>query len=134
MKGGSMTAILLDIIFITALSRAFSVSIDKLTSPAQQEDGLENIPSQEPNVTNGETVAAILSSGGVSPDKTIHSLSKSQLEVAMLVNAFAATYNAAYRSVLDLCTHPNLSSRFYSDCHTDLSKALPHCSRWQLIP
>ena len=98
MKGGSMTAILLDIIFITAFSRAFSVSIHKLLSSAKQEDGLENTLSQEPNITDGETVA--VHSSHSSPDKSVSSLPQSQLEVAMIVDAFAATYNAAYRSVL----------------------------------
>ena len=98
-----MTAILLDIIFMTALSRAFSVSIYRLLSSTKQEDGLRNALSQEPNITDGETVA-VHSSNGSSRDKSVSSLPQSQLEVAAIVDAFAATYNAAYRSVL-VCMH-----------------------------
>ena len=97
-----MTAILLDTIFMTALSRAFGISMHKLLSSTKQEDGLENTLSQEPNITDGETVAACSNSS--SPDKSVSSLHQSQLEVAAVVDAFGATYNAAYRSVL-VCMH-----------------------------
>ena len=93
-----MTAILLDIIFMTALSRAVNVSIHSLLSAAEQDTKLKNTLLQEPNIANGEIVA-IHSSNGSSLDKTVSSLSQSGLEIASLVDAFAATYNAAYRSV-----------------------------------
>lgn len=93
-----MTAILLDIIFMTALSRAFNVSIHNLLSAAEQDKKLKNTLLQEPNIANGEIVT-IHSSNGSSLDKIVSSLSQSQLEIASLVDAFAATYNAAYRSV-----------------------------------
>lgn len=100
MKGGSMTAILLDTIFMTALSRVFSVSIHKLISSDKPEDGLENIvaPSRETLAVTDEFT--ILPSNGPSMDKAVHSISPSRLEVATIVDAFAATYNAAYRSAL----------------------------------
>lgn len=129
-----MTAILLDIVFITAISRALNMSIHKIISSTKREDVHENVLSQEPNVTNHETVA-VHSSNSVSPDKAVSSLSQSQLEVANIVDAFAATYNAAYRSVsvhLDIVFIS--PSCFYSHCCTDLLKELLHCSRWQLIP
>jgi hypothetical protein len=106
MKGGSMTAILLDIIFMTALSRAFNISIHNLLSSAEQDEKSKNTLLQEPNIANGEMVAAHPSNGS-SSDKTISSLRQSQLEIATLVDAFVATYNAAYRSVwqhLVVCT------------------------------
>ena len=90
-----MTAILLDTIFMTALSRAFHVSIHELLSSAKQEEGYKNTPS---NIANSETAAGHSSNGPLS-DVTVSSLSQSQLEVATIVDAFAATYNAAYRSV-----------------------------------
>ena len=93
-----MTAILLDIIFTTALSRAFNVSIHNLLSAAEQNEKFKNTLSQESNIANGEMVA-MHSSNGSSLDKTVNSLSQSQLEICTLVDAFAATYNAAYRSV-----------------------------------
>ena len=93
-----MTAILLDIILITALSRTFNISIHKLISSAKLENGLENTLSRE---LNSETVA---SNGSFLPGETVSSLSQSRLEVATIVDAFAATYNAAYRSVV-LCAH-----------------------------
>ena len=91
-----MTAILLDTIFMTALSRAFTVSIHKLLSSDKQEEGYKNTPS---NIANSETTAAVHSSNGPLSDVTVSSLSQSQLEVATVVDAFAATYNATYRSV-----------------------------------
>jgi hypothetical protein len=99
MKGGSMTAILLDIIFMTALSRAFSVPIHNLLSSAEQDKKSNDTLLHEPNVANP--------SNGSSSDKTVSSLPQSQLEIATLVDAFVATYNAAYRSVwqhLVVCT------------------------------
>ena len=95
MKGGSMTAILLDTIFMTACSRAFGVSIHRLPSSAIQKEKSKNTPLlQESNVTDGETVA-VHSSNDSSPDKSVCSLPQSQLEIATIVDAFAATYNAA---------------------------------------
>ena len=93
-----MTAILLDIIFMTALSRAFNVSIHSLLSAAEQDEKFKNTLSQESSITNGEMVA-MHSSNDSSLDKTVNLLSQSQLEICTLVDAFAATYNAAYRSV-----------------------------------
>ena len=101
MKGGSMTAILLDIIFMTALSRAFNVSIHKLLSSTRQEEGPNNtLLLQEPSTTTNDETIAVHSSNGSSSDKSVSSLSRGQLEVATIVDAFAATYNAAYRSAL----------------------------------
>ena len=93
-----MTAILLDIIFMTALSRAFNVPIHKLLSSAEEDEKFKNTVLQEPSIANGETVA-MHSSNGSSLGKTVSLLSQSQLEICTLVDAFAATYNAAYRSV-----------------------------------
>ena len=103
MKGGSMTAILLDIIFITALSRACAISLDKLLSPTQGAR-LDNTLPLEPDIKNGEPTPlprsnpCAVNDSGLSPDRMVSSLSRGQLEVATIVDAFAATYNAAYRS------------------------------------
>ena len=96
-----MTAILLDTIFMTALSRVFSVSVHKLISSAKLEGGSESImaPSLETNAMDDEEVTVLLSNGPVPlTDKAVSSIAPSQLEVATIVDGFASTYNAAYRS------------------------------------
>ena len=96
-----MTAILLDIIFITALSRAFNISVvDSLTSLAsqgEQENSSKQKPSSTVSADGGMTFPAAENGSCESQERAAASLSLGQLQVASVLDAFAATYLAAYR-------------------------------------
>ena len=96
-----MTAILLDIIFITALSRAFNTPVvDSLTSLAfqgEQENSSKQKPSSTVSADGGMSCPAAESGSCESQERAAASLSLGQLQVASVVDAFAATYLAAYR-------------------------------------
>lgn len=91
MKGGSMTAILLNIIFTLALSRAYSIPLAKLLhDPSPCERGEGHIPDLGSNDDLGMKLHG-------SEESSCHKLSQGEAEVAILVDAFNATYNSAYR-------------------------------------
>ena len=100
-----MTAILLDLIFISALSKAFSVTTGKLLSLTHQDGiGFKNESLSVKSNTETETASKLLCSNSencssVSLEKMVTSLSPGQQEVAMILDAFVATYNAAYRYI-----------------------------------
>ncbi|XP_064391978.1 glucokinase regulatory protein-like [Halichondria panicea] len=79
MKGGSMTAILLEIVFTAALARAFALPLSQLITGAapllttDKQEWIENETSTEYKLTAGQS------------------------QIATLVDIFAATYRAAYR-------------------------------------
>lgn len=81
MKGGSMTAILLEIVFTAALARAFALPLSQLITGAapllttDKQEWIENETSTEYKLTAGQS------------------------QIATLVDIFAATYRAAYRCV-----------------------------------
>lgn len=81
MKGGSMTAILLEIIFTAALSRTFSLPLSQLITGAS--------PLHHSSDTKDYT------EDGHSTDN--YSLTPSQQEIVTLVDIFAATYSSAYK-------------------------------------
>ena len=81
-----MTAVLLEIVFTAALSRAFSLPLSKLitgTSPLHHSN--KQVSSEErEGIENG-----LLGER--------YSLSDGQLEIVSLVDAFAVTYSSAYK-------------------------------------
>ena len=97
-----MTVILLDTIFIAALSRGFDIATDTAISSIHQDCGEVHSTLPETNSTNG----ALMPSLSTSEDdtslslerRTIFSLTRGQVEVGSILDAFAATYHAAYRS------------------------------------
>ena len=81
-----MTAILLEIVFTAALSRAFSLPLSKLitgTSPLHH--GNKQVSSKEKEGTENGLLAER------------YSLTNSQLEIVSLVEAFAVTCSSAYK-------------------------------------
>lgn len=92
-----MTTILLDIVFTLALARAFSISIPELLNAP-----CRNGPSPvfgsadvgESQIGNGTVLQG---SGARAEDGACLGLSRGEYEVAMLVDTFNMTYNAAYR-------------------------------------
>jgi len=102
MKGGSMTAILLDTIFITALSRALRIPLEqfiRVASPAAGIDGLTNcghsVRGDVLQVNTCEDIKVDESQDGES--KFQHSLSREYQDVAGIVDTFAAVCHSAYR-------------------------------------
>ena len=103
-----MTVILLDTIFIAALSRAFDIATDTAVSSIHQDCGEVHSCGTltETNSTNG----ALMLSLSTSEDdtslslerRTIFSLTRGQIEVGSILDAFAATYHAAYRYIMQL--------------------------------
>lgn len=88
-----MTAIILDAIFLLAFSRAFSVSLTRfLNIPASLVDCKDSIPDF--GSSDGD------SHMGVGGNTMTHALERGEREVAVIIDAFSATYNAAYRSVV----------------------------------
>ncbi len=83
-----MTTILLDTVFSLALSRGFSISLSNLLGPHLDTGTVPDIGSRTSQV-------------GVVEDKeedgACHELDEGEREVGMLIDAFSATYNAAYR-------------------------------------
>ena len=81
-----MTAVLLEIVFTAALSRAFSLPLSKLiigTSPLHHSS--KQVSSEEREVIEN----------GLLGER--YSLSDGQLEIVSLVDAFAVTYSSAYK-------------------------------------
>ena len=117
MKGGSMTAILLHTIFITALSRAFGATCwNQLTNPpvdggvaptscnhSALMDNLKPkylVQGDALQVNSFEDTKVEPFDRGTQPNegpKCYHSLSRRHQEVASMVDTFAATYQSAYR-------------------------------------
>ena len=88
-----MTAILLNIVFMLALSRAYSIPLAKLLhDPSLCEEG--HVPDLG---SNDEGLGMKLQDSRSTDESTCHKLSKGEGEVATLVDAFNATYNSAYR-------------------------------------
>ena len=95
-----MTAIMLDVIFITALSRAFNISVDKLLSTTSQDGGrVGNSPKPRASSTVDEENSLTVENGDCECPKrrVTSSLSPGQLQIASVLDCFAATYHAAYR-------------------------------------
>ena len=99
MKGGSITALLLNTIFITALSRAFNVSLEQVLSRPALPASLTNHTTctESDAQPTCDSEAQTSSESGV---KFEHALSSKCEEVATIIDAFASTYQATYRSVL----------------------------------
>ena len=92
MKGGSMTAILLNVVFSLALSRAYSIPLSQLLGiPDSHLPG--RIPS--PHSTGSD----VTRNGTETDGSSCHMLSQGESEAALIVDAFQATYTSAYRSV-----------------------------------
>ncbi len=92
MKGGSMTVLLLNVVFSLAFSRAFSIPLSELLCIPES-----FLPSHTPSL--GSNGSSVMGNGTRSEETCCHSLSEGESEVALLVDAFQATYNSAYRSV-----------------------------------
>ena len=88
MKGGSMTAILLNTIFSLALSRAYSIPLSTLL-------GVPELcaPSHNP-VPGSNDMKNGMEDGG----SCCHILTEGEEQAALVLDAFQATYSAAYRS------------------------------------
>ena len=117
MKGGSMTAILLHAIFITALSRAFGTTCwNQITTPpvdggvvptSCNHSALMENPKPGDLVQGDALQVNSFKDTKVEPfdrgaqqneePKFCHSLSRRHQEVASMVDTFAATYQSAYR-------------------------------------
>ena len=117
MKGGSMTAILLHAIFITALSRAFGTTCWNQITNSPVDGGVVptscNHSALMENPKPGDLVQGdalqvnSFKDTKVEPfdrgaqqneePKFCHSLSRRHQEVASMVDTFAATYQSAYR-------------------------------------
>ena len=102
-----MTAILLEIIFTVAISRAFSLPLhdvitgDSPISPLQLSPSVHQIPngSKEAVGKNESETNSCDSRSDDGCDGVVCSLSCGQSQIVTLVDAFASTYHAAYRSV-----------------------------------
>lgn len=117
MKGGSMTAILLHTIFITALSRAFGATcwnrlanspVDGDVAPTSCNHSalMDNLKPKDLvqgdalQVNSFEDTKVEPFDRGAQPNeepKCYHSLSRKHQEVASMVDTFATTYQSAYR-------------------------------------
>ena len=88
MKGGSMTALLLNTVFSLALSRAYSIPLSVLL-------GIPDscAPSHNPSLGSND-----VKNGTEGDGSCCHILSEGEEQVALMVDAFQATYSAAYRS------------------------------------
>jgi len=124
MKGGSMTAVLLDTIFITALSRAFRIPLEqfiRVAAPAAGIDSLTNcdhsVRGDVLQVNTCEDIKVDESQDGES--KFQHSLSKEYQDVAGIVDTFAAVYHSAYRPAKGVAALLNLAASClrYPDGH-----------------
>ena len=109
-----MTAILLDGIVIAALSRAFDTNMNKLISSIHQDCGEDDSTLiREPNSMREESrpspCSAVEKGNHESPERRDFSLSRGQLEIASILDAFAATYSAAYRYNCQLLTSSIMS-------------------------
>lgn len=100
-----MTAVLLDIVFSLALARAFLIPLSKLLSvphsilPSQCNDShVPVLGSNNPLAGTGMKLQGGGSGVEGSSNCSCQKLSKGQSEVAFMVDAFMATYSAAYRS------------------------------------
>ena len=118
MKGGSMTEILLDTIFIAALSQAFGIPISQAvvaTNPVYSTrlQGCGSVSREQSNFTAGENIsldvkdvtdvacmdgaAASTEAMKVQRQDIQHLLGAGHITAAIIVDVFAAVYQAAYR-------------------------------------
>ena len=124
-----MTALLLDVIFSLAISRAFSIPLSKFLDippsflPSECSSNLIPVLGSNQNSVeqNGKEIAT-LENGKEMRTSELHELSQGQHQVALCVDAFSATYNSAYR----YATHPHpllLESSFITP---PIDKQLPY--------
>ena len=98
-----MTAILLDIVFTLALSRAFDLPLSSLLlslpphSPTSSKQSRHTLAPSS-NAVGGTGIETQRNGTEHLNDKgCCHMLEEGEKDVALLVDAFSATYNAAYR-------------------------------------
>lgn len=96
MKGGSMTAILLNVVFSLAISRSYSIPLSQLLGTPDL-----YLPSHIPSPSSSDS--DVTQNGTETEGNSCHLLSQGEREVALIVDAFQATYTSAYRSV-NTCT------------------------------
>lgn len=107
MKGGSMTAILLEIVFTTAIARTFSLPLQDIITKGNPTITphlplpLHQMPAGSKEGVKMNRTVSNSSRGDKEITKTTSTYSTSigQSQIATLVDAFMSTYNAAYRSV-----------------------------------
>lgn len=107
MKGGSMTAILLNVIFTAALSQTFAIPLEKFLTPS---GAISSDSTTNYNLSLTNEISSNLKNGSSSATELKHThatqvLTAGQSLIASIVDGFAATYHAAYR--LDICTPTN---------------------------
>ena len=94
-----MTAILLDTIFITALSRAFRIPLEQFVQAAAPVAGIGGLANSDHSVRGDalQVNSCADTKVGDGASKFQHSLSRGSQDVAGIVDMFAAVYQNAYR-------------------------------------